>query len=146
MKPTKAISTIKITNPPIPPEKLPRVDAWLRSVLWECTIPSPSQGPSQSAPQSQPEQTHPIPIPTPKDNDFEIHRLKGILKLEDGSIKIIQAVRDIFEIRDVDVDANAAAAASSDVAECKIALIGRGLGRSWLPWQRSFGGFLEGNC
>lgn len=142
MKPTKAISTIKITNPPIPPEKLPRVDAWLRSVLWECTIPSPSPSPSQSAPQSQSqsEQTH--PIPTPKDNDFEIHRLKGILKLEDGSIKIIQAVRDIFEIRDVDVDA--AAAAASDVAECKIALIGRGLGRSWLPWQRSFGGFLEG--
>ncbi|KAF5860406.1 hypothetical protein ETB97_001625 [Aspergillus alliaceus] len=116
-----AISTIAITTPPISSEKIPRVDAWLRSVLWDADLP-----PVQSGIQSQP---HP--------SDFDIHRLKGVLITEDGSSRIIQAVRDVFEIRDAEPT-------SSDEGpkQCKIVLIGRGIGPDAQPWQKSFEAFL----
>ncbi|KKA19205.1 CobW domain protein [Rasamsonia emersonii CBS 393.64] len=117
------ISTIAITHPAISAEKIPQVDAWLRSVLWENVLPpSPSTGESDDAP----------PHPT----DFEIHRLKGILALDDGSFKVIQAVREVFEIRDSENRRDAP-------DHCKIVLIGRGLGASITPWERSFRSFLE---
>ncbi|KOC11359.1 CobW domain protein [Aspergillus flavus AF70] len=117
-----AISTIAITTPPIPSEKIPLVDAWLRSVLWDFSLPPVE---SQSEPQSHPA-------------DFDIHRLKGILITKDDSSRVIQAVRDVFEIRDAEPT-------SSDEGQkqCKIVLIGRGLGPDAQPWQRSFEAFLE---
>ncbi|KAB8257019.1 CobW/HypB/UreG, nucleotide-binding domain-containing protein [Aspergillus pseudonomiae] len=117
-----AISTIAITTPPIPSEKIPLVDAWLRSVLWDSSLP-----PAESQPES-----HPV--------DFDIHRLKGILITKDDSSRVIQAVRDVFEIRDAEPT-------SSDEGQkqCKIVLIGRGLGSDTQPWQRSFEAFLERN-
>jgi hypothetical protein len=55
------------------------VDAWLRSVLWENVLPGhkPGTGPT-----------------------FEIHRLKGRFHLRGGREKIIQGVREIFDIFD----------------------------------------------
>lgn len=55
------------------------VDAWLRAVLWENTLPGhkPTGGPA-----------------------FDIHRLKGRFFVQDGSEKIIQGVREIFDIFD----------------------------------------------
>lgn len=61
---------------------------------------------------------------------FDIHRLKGILVLSDGSTKIIQAVRDVFEIRDSEP--------ADGKTQCKIVLIGRGLGSDGgRAWQKS---------
>ncbi|OJJ42721.1 hypothetical protein ASPZODRAFT_2119534 [Penicilliopsis zonata CBS 506.65] len=108
-----AISTISITHAPISSSQVPAVDAWLRSVLWECTLPN--------SPQDKPPR-------------FDIHRLKGLLVVPDGPDKIIQAVREIFEIRE--------AQASSESRECKIVLIGRGLGEAEV-WQRSFDECLQ---
>ncbi|PWY73556.1 cobW-domain-containing protein [Aspergillus heteromorphus CBS 117.55] len=110
-----AISTLSITTPPIHPSQVSLVDTWLQSVLWDSTFP-PVSG-----------------IPGPE--NFEIHRLKGILVLDDGSTKIIQAVREIFEIRDAEPKQEAK-------TQCKIVLIGRGLGVDAGPWQRSFEEFL----
>ena len=53
------------------------VDAWLRSLLWRTEVP----GLQNTA-------------------EFEIHRLKGRLLLENGEQKIIQGVREIYEIID----------------------------------------------
>ncbi|KAE8149124.1 CobW/HypB/UreG, nucleotide-binding domain-containing protein [Aspergillus avenaceus] len=113
-----AISTIAITLPPISSEKIPLVDGWLRSVLWESTFP-----PADSQP-------HPV--------DFEVHRLKGILITDDGSSRIIQAVREVFEIRDAEP-----LSSEDGQKQCKVVLIGRGLGSEAGPWQRSFEAFLE---
>lgn len=115
----QAISTIAITTPAISVDKIPRVDAWLRSVLWDSTLPVAESTESR---------------PT----DFDIHRLKGILALEDGSSNIIQAVRDVFEIRDSQQQADG----DSPKTQCKVVLIGRGLGNSVQPWQESFEAFL----
>lgn len=55
------------------------MDKWLRSVLWENELPG--DGADHKTP-------------------FEIHRLKGRLALESGETKIIQGVRELFEIFD----------------------------------------------
>ncbi|PYI08239.1 cobW-domain-containing protein [Aspergillus sclerotiicarbonarius CBS 121057] len=106
-----AISTIAITTPPISPSQVSRVDTWLQSVLWDSIMPLASE----------------VSGPT----SFDIHRLKGILVLDDGSTKIIQAVRDVFEIRDAEP-------AQDAKTQCKVVLIGRGLGVDAGSWQRSF--------
>ncbi|KAL2808795.1 CobW/HypB/UreG, nucleotide-binding domain-containing protein [Aspergillus granulosus] len=124
-----AISTIALTHPTISPSQIPRVDEWLRSVLWDSILPPPSQSPQTTSPGSTESAS--------KRLNFEIHRLKGILALSDGANKIIQAVRDVFEIRDE--------APSSDderKSQCKLVLIGKGLG-DVESWQRSFEEFVK---
>ncbi|KAJ5569578.1 uncharacterized protein N7459_009008 [Penicillium hispanicum] len=118
-----AISTIAVVTPSIPADKVSRVDEWLRSVLWESTLPIPANGATDHHP-----------------TNFEIHRLKGIIVLNDGSNKIIQAVRDTFEIRDsepIQSDDN-----RPPTLQCKIVLIGRGLGLNADPWRQSFESFV----
>jgi G3E family GTPase len=122
-KSQKAISTIALTHPPLSQSQIPRVDEWLRSILWDSTLPSPSSQTTNSE-------------PTSKRPDFEIHRLKGILALSDGSSKIIQAVRDVFEIRDEERSPD-----DERKSQCKLVLIGRGLGDVG-PWQESFEEFV----
>jgi hypothetical protein len=98
------------------------VDEWLRSVLWESIYPVPANSKPENTPSS-----------------FEIHRLKGILVLEDGSTRIIQAVRDVFEIRDTEP----AKDDGSGPVQCKIVLIGRGIGSSADPWKASFESYVR---
>ncbi|KAH8424677.1 uncharacterized protein LDX57_002421 [Aspergillus melleus] len=120
-----AISTIAITTPPISPSQVPKVDAWLQSILWDSTLPSSSLT----------FQPHPT--------DFDIHRLKGILVLNDGTHKIIQAVRAIFEIQDAGlISASGDGEAENKKTQCKIVLIGLRLGKDAQAWQRSFEEFL----
>lgn len=94
-------------------------------MLWDCTLPQHAN------------------IST-----FEVHRLKGILALTDAdsntpsSTKIIQAVRDVFEIRDSERPPQSDDSDSGKPPCCKIVLIGRGLGRDAGPWQESFETFL----
>ncbi|KAJ6125700.1 hypothetical protein N7523_003320 [Penicillium sp. IBT 18751x] len=116
-----AISTSAILTAPIPASKVPKVDEWLQSVLWESILPD-----------------YPNPSFNSHPTDFEIHRLKGIIYLEDGSTKIIQAVRDVFEIRDSDPWQK-----GEKEAQSKIVLIGRGLGSSEDPWRESFESYLR---
>ncbi|KAL5003456.1 CobW/HypB/UreG, nucleotide-binding domain-containing protein [Aspergillus recurvatus] len=122
-----SISTIALTHPPLHSSNIPLVDAWLRSVLWDSTLPLPSGSEARNL-------------------SFDIHRLKGILALSDGSSRIIQAVREVFEIRDEAASSNSGSAAegSDRKSQCKIVLIGRGLGDVG-PWQRSFEEFLLRN-
>ncbi len=54
-----------------------QVDGWLRAVLWDNELPYDSD-------------THDAP--------FEVHRLKGRLALAGGAEKVIQGVRELFEI------------------------------------------------
>ncbi|KAL4789214.1 CobW/HypB/UreG, nucleotide-binding domain-containing protein [Aspergillus venezuelensis] len=108
-----SISTIALTHAPLPASKIPLVDAWLRNVLWESSLPYNEA------------------------LKFDIHRLKGILALDDGSSKIIQAVREVFEIRDP-----LGGGTNEPKEQCKVVLIGRGLGDVDV-WQRSFGEFIE---
>lgn len=76
------------------------VDKWLRSVLWESELPKDTA-------------EHKAP--------FEVHRLKGRLAIDHGRTKIIQGVRELFEIFDSPDPSHGDGADSTG----KVVLIGR---------------------
>ncbi|KAJ4390552.1 hypothetical protein N0V93_004148 [Gnomoniopsis smithogilvyi] len=94
------ISTISIPLPALKKDQVDMVDRWLRRVLWENELPNDTA-------------EHKSP--------FEIHRLKGRLALEDGAKKIIQGVRELFEIFDAPTSNEGNGASQAG----KIVLIGR---------------------
>ncbi|EGX91190.1 CobW domain-containing protein [Cordyceps militaris CM01] len=71
------LSTITIPVDILKAGQLEQVDKWLRQVLWENELPGNDE--------------------TPK---FEIHRSKGRLLFDNGEVKILQGVREIFELID----------------------------------------------
>jgi CCR4-NOT transcription complex subunit 2 len=75
----KTISTISIPLPRLTKSQQAALDAWLRSVLWENVLPGhkPTDGPA-----------------------YDIHRLKGRFFSDVGRERIIQGVREIFDIFD----------------------------------------------
>jgi len=92
------ISTVAIPIPQLQSSQLDQVDRWLRAILWDQKLPETSEP-----------------------SEWEIHRCKGRLIFESGEVKMLQGVREIFELID--------APKSEDVtkAQGKIILIGRGL-------------------
>jgi hypothetical protein len=78
---------------------LDKIDGWLRSVLWNSELPG---GDANAGSQS-----------------VEVHRTKGRLVFDDGEVKMVQGVREIFEIMD--------SAEKGDGAKGKLILIGRRL-------------------
>ncbi|KAI0967056.1 vitamin b12 biosynthesis, cobw-like protein [Xylaria arbuscula] len=72
------ISTASFSVPKLTLSQLQGVDSWLRSILWEGEVPSITTGQAQ----------------------IEVHRLKARLVLQDGTVKMVQGVREIFEIID----------------------------------------------
>jgi hypothetical protein len=58
-----------------------------------------------------------------------------MIRLKDSSVRIIQGVRDVFEITDAE---NKPPSSDDRSKASKIVLIGRGLGRNGEPWRGSF--------
>ena len=82
--------------PPLRSGQLKEVDRWLRSVLWDHQLPG-----------------------TAATAEFEIHRSKGRLVFENGDVKMLQGVREVFELID------APASGEPPPPGGKIILIGR---------------------
>ncbi|KAM5378736.1 hypothetical protein ACJZ2D_004372 [Fusarium nematophilum] len=91
------ISTVTIPVGRLEAEQLDAVDGWLRSVLWNSKLP---EGESEGR--------------------FEIHRSKGRLVFANGDMKMLQGVREVFEIIDGPRDEEAPTGG-------KIILIGRNI-------------------
>lgn len=89
-------------------EQLSNLDSWLRSILWDSKLPTLGSG---------------KPIPGAEDRKLEIHRLKARLPFSNGDIKIVQGVREVFEILDCPKSDESASGASGG----KVVLIGRNL-------------------
>jgi G3E family GTPase len=107
----KTISTISITVPMLNIDQLPKLDAWLRSILWDAKLPHTERDGASLINQ--------------KAGLFEIHRLKARFPLIDGDVKIVQGVREIFDIKDAHEDKRKGTgeAVLSDYG--KLVLIGR---------------------
>ncbi|KAL8824554.1 MAG: hypothetical protein Q9170_008121 [Blastenia crenularia] len=104
-----SISTVTIQVPILRAGQLDRLESWLRSLLWECVLPSTEA--SSATGQA-----------------FEIHRVKGQILMSDGQILMIQGVRDVFEIIDNPAHGTTAKRESRDGGrKGKLVLIGRGL-------------------
>jgi G3E family GTPase len=91
-----SISTRSFRLPRLDIESLPTLDAWLRRVLWR--------------------EGHNV-------NVAEVHRVKGLLPLTNDSVKILQGVREIFDI----IDSSYAVTSASTENGGKIIMIGRHL-------------------
>lgn len=104
------ISTIALPLPPLTPRQLSSLESWLRSVLWESILPV-------------------VPIPgrdSRSESAFAIHRLKGRIFTTTDAVKMIQGVREVFEIVDLDRGRSDGKGMESK-EEGKLVLIGRGL-------------------
>lgn len=95
----QTISTITVPVDKLKPEQLEDVDRWLRSVLWDHKLPGHES-----------------------ESQFEVHRSKGRLLLDNGEIKMLQGVREVFDLTD------APPSDEPPPTEGKIILIGRELG------------------
>ncbi|KZM21032.1 uncharacterized protein EKO05_0011159 [Ascochyta rabiei] len=93
------ITTSTISFPALNPEQVDTFDLFLRTVLWDETLPHN----------------------TPHDA-FEIHRLKGRIPVTDGRVLLLQGVRNLYDINDAKTPAQV-----ND--EAKLVLIGRGVGQ-----------------
>lgn len=88
-----------------------KLDHWLRNLLWaRLWIDHPDNATQEV-------------VATPALRP-EIHRTKGRLLMQDGSVKLLQGVREVFEFIDSDLDA--------DMKEGKIVLIGRNVDKDVL--------------
>jgi len=87
---------------------LTKLDAWLRSILWDKQLPSAIASPPSVS----------------TDQGFEVHRLKARLQLTNGEVKIVQGVREIFDILDARIGGSEEIVKNS---EGKIVIIGRRL-------------------
>lgn len=85
------------------------LDEWLRSVCWESELPRPGTA----------------------GRGFEIHRIKGRVVLDGGIVKMLQGVRDIFEL----VDVGNMREAGPEQTMGKIVVIGRGISAE--DWAQS---------
>ncbi|KAI0111895.1 cobW-domain-containing protein [Daldinia grandis] len=97
------ISTVSINVPPLAPGQLELVDSWIRSLLWEGQVLG-----------EQTDSTEPI----------EVHRLKSRLVFKDGNVKMVQGVREVFEIFDGEQASNEDGVVPQTG---KLVLIGRGV-------------------
>lgn len=97
------ISTVTLTLPAFDVQKLYTLENFLRGLLWE---------------------------PNMSEKGYEIHRTKGRIVMTDGSVKVVQGVREIFEIE------NALNENSRGSEDSKVVFIGRGLDKipGLEPW------------
>ncbi|KAL8382804.1 hypothetical protein RB595_006534 [Gaeumannomyces hyphopodioides] len=79
-----SISTISIPLGVLQPSQVAKVDKWLQSVLWENELPGTDKAQDKVQDKAK----------------FELHRVKGRLVLSDGGVKMVQGVRELFEIFD----------------------------------------------
>ncbi|CAG5144032.1 uncharacterized protein ALTATR162_LOCUS1467 [Alternaria atra] len=90
------ITTSTISFPALTRDQVDKFDLFLRTILWEETLPAETEHKS-----------------------FEIHRLKGRVPVKDGKILLTQGVRAIYDTNEFD------AKAEDGNEESKLVLIGR---------------------
>ncbi len=114
----QTIATITINVPVLHLEQLTQLDAWLRSILWDSKLPGRADDSG------------------PEDRRIEIHRLKAKLSFSNGDVKLVQGVREVFEILDAPRSSD-----GSSGSQGKIVLIGRHL--LDVPFEESFRNMIE---
>lgn len=124
----KSISTIALQLPTLSPSQFAALESWLRLLLWENTLlpPLPSLATTlqQTSLDSFPSSS--APDETETGVLFSIHRTKGLIRCHDGSTKMLQGVREVFEITELEHEDGERERDDEDKGG-KIVMIGRGL-------------------
>lgn len=115
-----AIGTVDVKFGVLGVKGMTALDGWLRKVLWESKLPGVDQGGVGSS-------------------GWEIHRTKGRVRLKGGEVKMLQGVREIFELIDgVDAAGGEEGEAEGREKGSRIVFIGRNLGgETSAAFQRS---------
>ena len=113
-----AIGTITLTLSALTHYQYEQLDAWLRSLLWNNHLVGKTGA-----------------------EDWEIHRIKGRIILDDRRVKLLQGVREIFELIDAP---GASAESTSDRETGKIVIIGRNVSSqpNATTFQRSINSYV----
>jgi G3E family GTPase len=85
----------------------------LRSVLWDATLPN--------------QERFDTPATQNELQTFEIYRLKGRIPVSDGGVKIVQGVREVFEISDAPEQSKEAGTGIASTDQGKLVFIGRNI-------------------
>ena len=112
----QTISTVTLDLPALKDGQLEKLDLWLQRVLWESELPMPESSQNLRDPVSV----------------FEIHRVKGLIILASGGTKMLQGVREVFEITE---RASIPNTSTKTLEHGKIVLIGKGVRN--VSWEKS---------
>lgn len=77
----RGISSLQIDCPKLSPVQLDKLDEWIRTVLWEKQVPG---------------------RPTREAGTVEVLRCKGLFVTESGELHVLQGVRNLYEISQVE--------------------------------------------
>ncbi|KAJ4986806.1 COBW domain-containing protein 1 [Stagonosporopsis vannaccii] len=95
-----SITTSTVSFPALRPEQVDAFDLFLRTVLWDETLPGGVQH-----------------------ERFEVHRLKGRVPVSDGRVLLLQGVRNLYELNE------AGEGQGKGEDEAKLVFIGRAVGQ-----------------
>ena len=126
----QSISTIAIPLPTLSPSQFAALESWLQSLLWENILlpplPSLAAALEHTSLNDGSGSISSTAEPVEDKEPFSIHRTKGLIHCEDGTAKMLQGVREVFDITDLDNDGGGGSDNQSE-RKGKIVLIGRGL-------------------
>ncbi|KAH9869054.1 hypothetical protein J1614_008131 [Plenodomus biglobosus] len=97
------ITTQTLLFPALTPSQIPPFDLFLRTLLWDQTLPKNNNNNNTNTP-------------------FEVHRLKARVPVADGRILLVQGVRSLYDVSEVE---GGGGGGEEEVA--KVVVIGRGL-------------------
>ncbi|KAG6841020.1 hypothetical protein C0991_002568 [Blastosporella zonata] len=100
----RGISSLQVLCPTLSPARFDALDAWIRAVLWENRIPETSLNEPAT--------------------DLLVLRCKGLITTEDGKQYVLQGVRSMYDMMEIEKDGEADIGVSP---VGKIVLIGKGL-------------------
>ena len=101
----RGISSILVPIPTLPSERVQLLDEWIRTVLWENKLPDS----------------------TSENSGLQILRCKGMFRSDANEIFVLQGVRDIYELAQLDVDEGNDHDAEGVGSVGKLVFIGKGL-------------------
>ncbi|KAH7379474.1 COBW domain-containing protein 1 [Pyrenochaeta sp. MPI-SDFR-AT-0127] len=97
------ITTATIAFPALTPAQVDKFDFFLRTILWEESLPNDSPH-----------------------KPFEVHRLKARIPVQDGRMLLIQGVRNVYDTNE------SQAKSGADAEDAKLVLIGKGVDQAAL--------------
>ncbi|KAI5122470.1 hypothetical protein M0805_008781 [Coniferiporia weirii] len=103
----EGISSLQVSCPRMTSVRVQRLDEWIRSVLWEGCLPGDGDNNSASGEQKA----------------IEVLRCKGVYTYEDGKQYVLQGVRSLYEITQVEGEGPGVGVPD----EGKLVFIGKGL-------------------